>query len=235
MIRLPFVLTIAAAILARSASADTLESVEKKIAERSKSVTSLTAVMKAVIHANGPGYKSRSVMEGSYEYAVKADNTLYRSETTTTTHTEAAGQTTTMKATTLAISDGQYACSLTEANGQKTATRTRMVKTPADPFSSYRGTHKLRLLPDETLNGQPTWVIEAVPKTLSSPTSKERTVVWFDQGTGWMVKTVSYDATGTPATTMTYTNLKTGVPIKENRFEFKAPPGVTVMDITGKP
>ena len=97
----------------------------------------------------------------------------------------------------------------------------------------------IKLLPDETIDGKSTWVIESRPKPeKDAPPESEaamegiRSVTNYRKSDGVAVKAVSYDKSGKATMTMTMTDVKYDVDPKPDTFKFTVPEGVTVTDMS---
>lgn len=225
---------LAAAILARPAFAESIDGVEKKIAEQSAKLKSWSAKMKSVTEIAGEGYKTKTVSEGTFEQMRKGDVVMFRSETNTTTTMDIAGKPTKMESKATSISDGQFVYTLTDTSGMKNAMKMKAQKqVESAPFKTLREDYILMLLPEETIDGRKAYVIEAKPRP-GRPASAGvgRMVYYYDQSTGISLKTVSNDASGKPTVTTTYTDIKIDPSLSPDRFVFKAPAGVQVQDLT---
>ena len=218
-----------------AAVADELEKVEKKLAEGWKKHKSMTAEFTMVTKMEQPGFAMESTTKGTQEMMRKGDQLLFHTGMTTSTVQKVGEQESKSESKVTMVSDGTYAYTLTEMMGQKTA-----VKTKADPqqagdpqatFKFLRKDHTLKLLPEETIEGKKAFVIEATPKQ-TQPMGPGKSVYFFLQDDGVLVKMVSADQAGKPMSTMTYTDYKFNVKIDPQRFVFKAPEGVQVIDQT---
>jgi hypothetical protein len=98
-------------------------------------------------------------------------------------------------------------------------------------FDGLKKEYDLKLLPDETVDGKATWVIEAKAKQ-SIPGGPATLVSYFDKSNGMNIKIVGKDPGGKTVLTATTSDIKINPPLKPERFVFKAPEGVEVMDLT---
>lgn len=218
-----------------TAWADTLEEVEKKIVDAADKVKSFTADVSTVTEAKGEGFSTSSRMQGTSEVMRKGDTVLMHMELKTTGVTKIGDQEQKMESTSLMVCDGDFNYVLTEQAGQKMA-----MKMKADPkmagisskqlFTEWGKENDLKLLPDEKVDGRDAYVIEVTPKKPGAATGKQ--LAYFDKEHGLMLKMVVMGEDGKPMSTTTLSNYKTGVDLKPDRFVFKAPEGVQVMDMT---
>ncbi len=208
---------------------ETLDDVSKKIIETSKKIKSFSAKSRTVTKMSQQGFSMTATMVGTSEMLRKGDEYLFRNEMKGTTENVIAGNTTRQESTTLVISDGKYTYTLTEAAGMKQAFKTKSEKTELDPLKMWRENGTLKLLPDTSINGEKVWVIEVTPK--QTMPGQGKTVMYFSQKHGQMVKTVVFSDKGEPMTTVEITEIQIDAKIDPSRFVFNAPPGVQVTEM----
>jgi outer membrane lipoprotein-sorting protein len=218
-----------------AAVADELETVEKKLGEAWKKHKSMTAEFTMVSKMEQPGFAMESTTKGTQETMRKGDQLLFHTAMTTSTVQKIGEQESKSESKVTVVSDGTYAYMLTETMGQKMAVRTKadpqQAGDPQATFEVLRKDHTLKLLPEETIDGKKAFVIEATPKQ-TQPMGPGKSVYFFLQDGGVLVKMVVSDQAGKPMTTMTYSDIKFDVKIDPQRFVFKAPEGVQVIDQT---
>ncbi len=240
-IGLMMVLVAGCAMAARAA--ETLESVEKKIAEEVGKYKTLQYSMHMVSDmALGEQMSTKTSSDGQTQAMRKGDKVLSRMDSKSRMTTKMGDQPPqTQEVSSLMVNDGEYMYTLTEAAGQKMAHKSKPDPKMAgvDPldtkksFDTMRKDYNLKLLPDQAVDGKDCWVIEATPKDTKDPNMPiGRTVSFYEKKTGLPVKSVSYDKAGKVASTMTISDVKVNADIAAERFVFKAPPGVEVMDMT---
>ncbi|RIK66856.1 MAG: hypothetical protein DCC66_12495 [Planctomycetota bacterium] len=226
-------LAILGLLLAAPVHADTLEAVEKKLAEQSRKTTSLSMKMKTVSDVSGEGFKSITTIDGTYEYMTDGKKTLTRIDVSTKTQMELGGTRQNIDAKSLTISDGEVMWMLSEQSGQKMVSK---MKADEKQMTNWREDMKewynLKLLPDETVDGKPCYVIEMTPKKAPAAAAEYRTVQYYQKDTGVVVKAVSYGADRKPVSTTTYSDIKINPKLDKGRFTFTPPAGVPVMDMT---
>lgn len=226
-------LAILGLLLAAPVHADTLEAVEKKLAEQSRKTTSLSMKMKTVSDVSGEGFKSKTTIDGTYEYMTDGKKTLTRIDVSTKTQMELGGTRQNIDAKSLTISDGEVMWMLSEQSGQKMVSK---MKADEKQMTNWREDMKewynLKLLPDETVDGKPCYVIEMTPKKAPAAAAEYRTVQYYQKDTGVVVKAVSYGADRKPVSTTTYSDIKINPKLDKGRFTFTPPAGVPVMDMT---
>lgn len=221
-----------------AAVADEFEAIEKKLQAGWEKQKSITAKMQMTSHMEMGTAVMDGKGDGSFEYLRQGEKVFSRLEMNNAMTQKMGDQETKTQQTVLTIIDGEYAYTLTDMMGQKMAMKTnidpKMTNNPGAMFEEFRQNYELKLLPEETLDGQKTFVIEATPKDKAQNPMMSRMVFYFLQDTGFMVKIVAYGVDGKPVQTVLYTDIKFNVDIAPNRFVFKAPEGVQIMDQTGK-
>ena len=214
-----------------AAVADDLQALEKKITAGWDKHKSMTAKMTMTLHMG-----NHATGAGTFEVLNKGGKVLSRMEMKVEMVHKAGDQEMRMEQRITSIVDGEYTYMVMDMMGQKTAMKMNIdPEKSADPksmFASLRKTTELKLLPDETIDGKKVHVLEATPKEVSAvPIAKE--IYYFQQEAGILVKLISYGADGKPIQTMSITDVKFDIDIDPQRFVFKAPPGVQVIDQTG--
>lgn len=232
-VRRTLFLAALALLVAAPVRADTLEAVEKKLAEQSRKTTSMSMKMKTVSDVSGEGFKSKTTIDGTYEYMMDGKKTLTRIDVSTKTQMELGGAQQNIDAKSLSISDGELMWVLSEQSGQKMVSK---MKADDKQVTSWREDMKewynLKLLPDETVDGKPCYVIEMTPKKSPAAAAEYRTVQYYQKDTCVVVKAVSYGADRKPVSTTTYSDIKINPKLDKGRFKFTPPAGVPVMDMT---
>jgi len=221
---------------AASAGAEKLEDVEKKLSEQSKKITSMSMKMKSVSDMSGEGFKTSSTLDGTYEYMIDGKKTLSRTDAVTKTHTEAGGVKQDMNAKSLSVGDGEFMWVLSEQSGQKFASKLKADdKQTANWRDDIKEWYNVKLLPDETIEGKPCYVLEMTPKKPTPGDTNYRSLQYYQKDNCVLVKAVVFDAAGKPVSTTTYSDIKINPSLDKSRFKFTPPPGVEVMDMTGVP
>ena len=145
-----------------TASAETLESVEKKLTEKFQKLTSLSADMKMTMQM-APGMNAEST--GTMEFMLHDGKERFRSEIKMSmSH---GGQT--MESHMVSTFDGENAYTINEMMGQKQVIRTKPSQMAGRAggkalWTDLKRENALKLLPDEKVDGVPTYVIQGTPK-----------------------------------------------------------------------
>ena len=233
-------LTIATAVLGFCAVptwADTLESVQKAIIEKSAACKSYQGKTKTTQSMQTPDMKYDSQGDMTFEYMKKGDKWLCRAEGQTKATTVVQGNEQKNDSTMLMICDGEFMYTLSDSNGQKTAMKTRLpeqfaILADKAYFDTLSKSYDLKLLADETVDGKSTWVIEATPKEAPPAGTAATLLNYFEKEHGQSIKTLGKDSTGKVVLTSISTDVKIDPDLSAERFVFKAPAGVEVVDMT---
>lgn len=223
------------------ASAETLESVEKKIAQLADKCRSVEMTSRETAEMSGNGITMVTVTDSRFQCVRKGGaKVLARQESKVKRTIKMAKQRDqTEEGTTLVICDGQFIYVLTHAEDQQTATKSsandQSDMNPLDAKASFERLHKqysLKLLPDAAVDGKDAYVIEASGGKKDAPELFARVVTYFDKKTGLPLKSVCYDKSGKTLQTLVVSDIKSNIDIPQDRFVFKAPAGVQVLDMT---
>jgi outer membrane lipoprotein-sorting protein len=223
------------------AAAATLEEVEKDIIGKSGKHKSLEYKSAFTSNQEQEGFsmKSKGTMQGQFKRH-DADRYLSRVEIETKGTQKVQGQPEQkIDMTSLVIQDREYMYSYTVNGDMKFATKSKIdPKNQTNPFDQkalFEQMHKafdMRLLPDETVDGISTYVIEMAPKAGSAAPGVGKTVTYYDKKNGVGTKSVTTDPDGKVTMTSTTIDIKLDGSIPDDRFVFKAPDGVQVVDTT---
>ena len=214
-----------------AALGEDFDSVEKSIVKANKKTKSLSATNKSKMNTDNEGYKFSQEMEGPMEWRRDGEKFKMRMESTSSTTTETGGKVTKSKSTSLMIDDGEFMYSYTNMDGQKSATKSKSTGAwDQNPFEAWRKMWDFKLLSDESVDGASCYVIEFLAKS-GSPMSGKM-VLHYRKDCGLNVKTVIYDKDGKVTMTSTSTDVKVNPSLGDDRFVFKAPAGVEVVDMT---
>jgi len=224
--------------LSAPAGAQDLAEVEKKIIAAGDKVKSFTAEMTTSSQIRQAGMTMETSGKGTIELLRHEGKVLWRLEQKTATVTEIAGQKQNMEVTTLAVTDGEFTYVLMEQSGQKQVIKSKAESAQPtlankETFEQLHKDSELRLLPEAKLDGRSAYVIEATPKDKSDPMARQ--TLWFDKESGMLLKMEVVDEQGRPLHTSTFSNYKTNVTLKPERFRFQPPEGVPVIDMTQAP
>jgi outer membrane lipoprotein-sorting protein len=236
MVGIAVIVVVSCALSARAA--ETVESVAKKIGEQTAKYKSLQYSMHSV--NEGQAMVGKSTTTGQFQAMRKGEKTLSRMESKSS---QKIGEQTQEYVSTM-INDGEFMYTITDAGGQKMAMKMKVDPKmagadPLDSESAFKAMGKdfnLKVLPDAAVDGKDAWVIEATPKDTKNPNMvMAKMVSYYDKKTGIPVKSLGYDKDGKVINTMVISDVKTNADISADRFVFKAPPGVEVMDMTKMP
>jgi len=222
-------------LVCAAATAEDLESVQKRIISAFDKHKSMTAKVQVATQHDAGEVKVEAKGEGTVEWSRSGDKFCVRQELALTMLQKFGEQENRVETKSLTIVDGEAAYNLSEIMGQQMAVKTnvdpRQTGDPKAMFAQLAKDNELKLLPDEEVNGRKTFVISATPKE-KSPGAPARQVYCFDQDCGLVIKTVAFNDKDQPMMSMTYSDIKLDVSIDPERFKFKAPAGVDVIDQT---
>ena len=246
-IRLAVAASVFLGFLATVAVADELEAVEKKIQAAWSQHKSMTARVTTVSRMEQAGQVMDGKGDGTYEFLRKGEQLLSRMELKNSMTQKMGEQEMKMEQQVTMVVDGTYAYTLsdqaTEFMGNKMPPQVMAMKMDIEPemsgepskmFADLHKDHDVKLLPAETVNGKQAYVFEATPKEKAPGNPAAKMLLYFDQANGFTVKMVVQSEDGKPIQTITYEDVKLDVDIDPDRFVFKAPEGVEVMDQTTK-
>jgi len=212
-----------------------LDAVEKEIIAKWKEVKSMSAKMNMNMDMDQGGMKMKSTMTGTTEYLRKGDKMMTRLEGATKMTMGGAQQA--MESKLLMVSDGEFTYTLNEQMGQKMCMKNKADKNTAggaDMLEGLREQYNLILADDEDVDGEKCWVVLGTPK-VEQPNAPAKFKYYFQKKTGAAVQWLGYDASDKVMMTTKFTDIKLNEKIDAERFVFKAPEGVEVMDMTGAP
>jgi outer membrane lipoprotein-sorting protein len=216
-------------------AADDLQAVQKKICEAWGKHKSMSAKVDYSNHMEMAGTVMDQKGTGTHEFLRKGDKAMTRTELKTQMVTKTGDQENKMETQVTMIVDGDFAYTLSEVAGQKSATKSKIAQSmsadPKDNFEWYAKQYQLKLLPDETIDGKKAYAIEATAKDKAAA-QEFKSVMYYLQDSGFLVKQVGFDTAGKPNSTVTFSDIKLDPDLNPDRFVFKAPPDVTVIDQT---
>lgn len=229
-------LVLFGAACAPLAAADEIEAVEKQIIAAWDKLQTLSGKMTASMEMAGEGFSMKSTQTGTHEMVRKGETLLYRMESESISATTMQGTENKQTSKSLMVCDGQHIYSLTETDGQKSANKMKVDHSMMDVKSfltQMRKDYVLKLMPEEAVEGQACFVIEASPKEGGAISmGMGKMVVYYAKEFGFPLKTVMYTPDNKPMNTMTYTDVKVNQPIDPARFVFTPPADVKVEDLT---
>jgi outer membrane lipoprotein-sorting protein len=216
---------------------DDLKSVEQKLAAAWSKPRTLSAKVRVTETVDIHGAAKSSTCEGTLELMQKGDEFLARLERTTRAIAKMGEHTMRFEEKQLRIADGEAEYVVNESMGRKMVHKqkpqTAEYGDPTAVLAELRREHTLKLLPAGAVAGRDAYTIEARPKSeRRRATEPARVLLHFDQETGLLVKRVGYDAHDKEMSTLTLTDLELDARIKPERFTFKAPDGIPVIDQT---
>ena len=198
---------------------------------------SVSGNMRITMEAMAGKKKTFTEIRGAYEHLNGARGLLVRGEFTSTVTQEIGGVPYSDTTKVLTISDGRFAYTLSELQGQP-PNATRNIQVPSqtaladEPFlNGLSQAFDIRVLPDELVDNKPVWVLEAKPKNPARALIT-KTIYYIAKDSGLRIRSTGHDATGKRVQLTELTDIKLDPPLKPERFVFKAPPGVRVVDLS---
>lgn len=207
-----------------------LAAVEKELSKVWGNLKSLTADLEMEMTMQGLPTKSK----GKVEFVNHPDKELLRMEMKI--EIDMGGQT--MESTMSTIYDGEFVYLIKEMMGQTIAVKQKPGAISQSPggrhmFESLKAQNTLKVLPNEKVDGKDAFVIEATPNS-SLPLPVVKLKLFLFKENGVMVKMLGFDSAGKEIVTIRYNDIKINPKIDPDRFVFKAPAGVQVLDMTNQ-
>ena len=225
-------------LFSANVSAESIDDVKKKIHDKLSSYKTMQFKTKTTTDMTNEQFSMKSDSTSNIEAAKKGDKVLSRMEMTTKGETKFSGQSQKTDSNMVVVCDGDYIYTYSDAQGMKSATKQKVDKNNFTNFFDHMNswkqmeqTHTFKLAPDETVDGKPCWVIESNMKNApAGMPAQGKSLSYYDKSTGISLKSVAYDDKGKVTTTSTTTDIKLDGSIPPDKFVFKAPAGVEVVD-----
>lgn len=234
MIRMTAMFFSVAVIGTAARAGDSLAELEKKLAQKSAKINSLKAKVSVATTVNMENTMSDVQSSGTAEFMRKGDKILLRTEMKFLAVSNFEGEAISRDITMLTIVDGEFMYTVKDRGGRKTA-----IKSNADRFQTPDGVttlenlrkhHDFKVLPDESIDDQPAYVVEATPKEGAPDIGT--TTLYLARKTGVVLKIVRRHEKRKMISTTTFQDIELNPKIDPERFIFKAPEGVEVRDHT---
>jgi outer membrane lipoprotein-sorting protein len=213
-----------------------LAEVEKSIQDTWMKQKALAAKLRTSTKLEQMGMSMESKGDGSFEFVRKGEKVQVRTEIKIDATQKMGDQESKSSQSMLSIVDGDVTYSLQEFMDQKFAAKSRTepgsVPEPKQLFEQLRQNHDVALGAEQSVGGRKAYVIEATPKAPMPGDPVRKNVLYFDQDSGFMTKMEALGEEGKVFSTFEYVDLKFDAPIPDERFVFKAPEGVEVVDQT---
>jgi outer membrane lipoprotein-sorting protein len=223
--------TLVAGLLSAAGLAADLETVEKDIFEKMKATKTVQA--KLTINADMSDEHMKRTMTGQGQVlAARHDNKLYqRSEQKLSQTMKVGDQDMSQEITQMLVSDGEWTYTVADVGMGKQCNKFRNPPEEPMPFQDFRASYDLSLLPEETIDGAPCYVIQATPKPNTPQASMQsKIVLCYRKDSGFSVRTAMYNAEGKQALETKFTDIVLNKDIPMDQF--KAPEGVECGDVT---
>lgn len=223
---------VAVLAMAWPATAETLESVEKRLVEAFSKHKSVVADMTVQMVTGGT---MEGELLGKFEY-VNTDG-KERTRQDLIMQMQIGGQTATQEMQSLF--DGKYHYSFMEMGGQQIVRKQMRDSLQGriggkSMFEGMRKEYKIELLPKAVVDGKETVVIQTT-RLRPDPQTPYKFKLFFNEKLGVIVRLRGENDTGQAIMTGTFTNVKIGVKLDPKRFEFVLPENAQLIDMTVKP
>jgi outer membrane lipoprotein-sorting protein len=156
-------------------------------------------------------------------------------EQTTAMESETYGEVEKSTSKHVSVDDGEFLYSLIDKGDEFIAGKfKRDVDTTLDArknFARMAEYKKMKVLPDEKVEGRDCYVIEEL-NTGEFARQEKGSISYYCKETGIRLKNVSLNLAGEEIRENVVTELRVNEPIPKERFTFQAPPGVEVNDQT---
>ncbi len=227
--------------LVSQATARDLAEIEKELSALWTKSSTYSAKLEMKGHASQGGATVQMDGKGAIEGMKKDSTTLYRMEMD---QTISMGETK-MPNKMLVVYDGTQVFTQTSMMGptmvfkSKPEEQSQMVPGGGpDAFKQMHAQFNITVLPDDTINGEPVYVLELRPKedTGQQPSAPgkspqfEKALLSLSQKTGLPFKMLMFNDGDMPLMTIVYKDYKIGAEIDAARFSYTPPPGAMVMD-----
>ena len=224
----------------RASGQATLQDVESSILNLVEKQRSFTANVRMEVDVQEEDFQIRSTKTGTYEFAKKDRNSLYRQELEVNGIQRIDDEEMQFKHKEVVVCNGRHIYTLIDDAGQKSATMVGAQSSPPSRvdralFTRWHAAYHLKLLADENVEGIPAWVIEAKPKSAGVEALPAKTLYHFSRADGIMIRRVQFDDQGKMTESTTFSNVRLNPELDEKRFEFTPPEGVEILDLTRDP
>lgn len=231
-------------VLASPARADDVAAAEKLLTEALAKLKSVSYKVAVTQDLEMPGMTMKSSSTGTIEAVQQGKKWKQRLDMQTSGTTTMAGEETKTDSKILSIFDGEFSYMMTDSAGQKMAFKNKPeADTNMSPFdgkalfAAMREHYNIKRLPDASVLGRDCIVLEMTFKdpaaAAASPVAKSTTNIC--KKTGIQVKSEGFDAAGKLTQSSILSDIKVDEDVKPDRFEFKAPEGVNLVDTTKQP
>ena len=228
---------VACLVFAGAARAESLDDVKTKIHDMVSKYKSIQFKMKLNNDTSMAGFSMKMDSDMALEAVNKGDTWMSHTETKVKTFQKMGDQEQKSDTKMTVVDDGAYVWTLSETP-DKSVTKSKhdgKMGNPFDPKSGWKmveESFKLELMPDETVDGKPMWVIAMEPKDPSMKMMVGKSMTYYDKKTGIAMKTVTNGPDGKKTGESTTTDVKINDAISADRFKFTPPAGVEVQDMT---
>jgi len=228
---------VACLVFAGAARAESLDDVKNKIHDMVSKYKSIQFKMKMNNDTSMAGFTMKMDSDMALEAVNKGETWMSHTETKVKTLQKMGDQEQKSDTKMTVVDDGAFVWTLSETP-DKAVTKSKhdgKMGNPFDPKSGWKmveESFKLELMPDETVDGKPMWVIAMEPKDPSMKMMVGKSMTYYDKKTGIAMKTVTNGADGKKTGESVTTDVKINDSVSADRFKFTPPAGVEVQDMT---
>lgn len=223
------------------ARADDVAEAEKIITEALGKIKSISYKLVATSDYSAQGVTNKISQTATVQAIHAGDKWKQHADAEMSMTQGANGQESKNDSKAVSVFDGEFYYTLSESNGQKMAFKTKpdpgVSTNPFDGkalFNILRETYNIKRLPDAKIDGRDCVVLEFTPKDPAAGAAGPiaRMTANYCKKTGQQIKSETFNAEGKVLQSMVISDIKLDEDIKQDRFEFKAPEGVAMIDNT---
>jgi outer membrane lipoprotein-sorting protein len=212
--------------------------VQGKILEAYQKVTHATAQVELTRDELFGDTHITNHMKGTYAYRREGEKRLMRQEMDWEAKIESPKQNAQAKFHQVLLINGDEQYLIDTRNGQTRAQKTLVSPDiPHDPnrmFDGWRKGFAVSVNPEAEVDGHKTYVLQIVPLPIMLGL-QERTLFYFRQDCGVLVKRVQYNEDGMLTWTTNYTDVKLDADLPLDQFRYSYGPEVPLVDRTQPP
>lgn len=220
---------------------DSLEDVEKALEAKWEKIKSMSTKLDVTQDLEMYGMSIKSESKGTSIFMRDGDKIMSRTEMEGTSEQSMGGTPMKQETEMIMVDDGEHAYTYThdKTTGQKQAMKTEsgtgQSQFGAEYFDQMRESFDLKILPEEEVRGDACYVIEGKPSGDNQQMAQAiaRMVHFYRKSDGALMQLTGFSPDGKEVMKQSFTEIKINGSIDKDKFVFKAPEGVQVMDMTG--
>lgn len=220
---------------------ESLEDVEKALEAKWEKIKSMSTKLDVTQDLEMYGMSIKSESKGTSIFMRDGDKIMSRTEMEGTSEQSMGGTPMKQETEMIMVDDGEHAYTYThdKTTGQKQAMKTEsgtgQSQFGAEYFDQMRESFDLKILPEEEVRGDACYVIEGKPSGDNQQMAQAiaRMVHFYRKSDGALMQLTGFSPDGKEVMKQSFTEIKINGSIDKDKFVFKAPEGVQVMDMTG--